>query len=59
MRHSGCLQISYTIVDDMYSEHPELIKDVYWDSTEITLPYTAAAEQSKMNPYMGSTNHIE
>ncbi|XP_067946306.1 bestrophin-2a-like [Watersipora subatra] len=53
------IQVSYLIVDDMHKEYPELIKDAYWDSIEITLPYTAAAEQSKMNPYMGSTNEIQ
>ena len=53
------LQVSYLIVDDMHSEHPDLIKDAYWDSMNVALPYTAAAEQYKMEPYLGSTNEIE
>ena len=53
------LQVSYLIVDDMHSEHPELIKDAYWDSMDFVLPYTAATEQYKMDPYLGSTNEIE
>ena len=43
----------------MHSEHPDLIKDAYWDSMNVALPYTAAAEQYKMEPYLGSTNEIE
>ena len=25
------LQVSYLIVDEMHHEHPELVKDQYWD----------------------------
>lgn len=25
------IQVSYLIVDEMHNEHPELIKDQYWD----------------------------
>ncbi|KAJ8679282.1 hypothetical protein QAD02_015069 [Eretmocerus hayati] len=39
------LQVSYLIVDEMHHEHPELIRDQYWDEVFPTeLPYTAAAE---------------
>lgn len=35
------LQVSYLIVDEMHHEHPELIKDQYWDEIFPTeLPYT-------------------
>lgn len=35
------LQVSYLIVDEMHHEHPELIKDQYWDEVFPTeLPYT-------------------
>ncbi|KAM7356212.1 bestrophin-4-like [Cochliomyia hominivorax] len=34
------LQVSYLIVDEMHNEHPELIKDQYWDEVFPTaLPY--------------------
>lgn len=36
------LQVSYMIVDEMHHEHPELIKDQYWDAIlPAQLPYTA------------------
>lgn len=35
------LQVSYMIVDEMHHEHPELIKDQYWDAIlPEDLPYT-------------------
>lgn len=34
------LQVSYLIVDEMHNEHPELIKDQYWDEVfPTTIPY--------------------
>ncbi|XP_072757298.1 bestrophin-4 isoform X2 [Anoplolepis gracilipes] len=39
------LQVSYLIVDEMHHDHPELIRDQYWDEIFPTeLPYTAAAQ---------------
>ncbi|XP_063530470.1 bestrophin homolog 1 isoform X3 [Cydia strobilella] len=39
------LQVSYMIVDEMHHEHPELIKDQYWDEVfPSELPYTLATE---------------
>lgn len=29
----------------MHQEHPELIKDQYWDTVAIDLPYTQASQQ--------------
>ncbi|CAG9762204.1 unnamed protein product [Ceutorhynchus assimilis] len=38
------LQISYLIVDEMHHDHPELVRDQYWDEVfPQELPYTAAA----------------
>ncbi|XP_066145238.1 bestrophin-4 isoform X1 [Euwallacea fornicatus] len=38
------LQVSYLIVDEMHHDHPELVKDQYWDEVfPPELPYTAAA----------------
>ncbi|XP_063596336.1 bestrophin-3-like isoform X2 [Penaeus indicus] len=54
------LQVSYLIVDEMHSEHPELIQDMYWDEIfPQELPYTVAAEQFRREPPQGSTAHIE
>ena len=30
------LQVSYLIVDEMHHDHPELLKDQYWDSVLTT-----------------------
>ncbi|MPC16360.1 Bestrophin-3 [Portunus trituberculatus] len=54
------LQVSYLIVDEMHSEHPELIQDMYWDEVfPQELPYTIAAEQFRREPPQGSTANIE
>ncbi|ROT82589.1 putative Bestrophin-2, partial [Penaeus vannamei] len=54
------LQVSYLIVDEMHSEHPELIQDMYWDEIfPQELPYTVASEQFRREPPQGSTAHIE
>lgn len=39
------ITVSYLIVDEMHHEHPELIRDQYWDEVFPTeLPYTVASE---------------
>lgn len=39
------IKVSYLIVDEMHHEHPELIRDQYWDEVfPVELPYTAAAQ---------------
>lgn len=39
------LQVSYMIVDEMHHEHPELIRDQYWDEVfPAELPYSVASE---------------
>ncbi|KAL7640792.1 UNVERIFIED_CONTAM: hypothetical protein RMT77_009067 [Armadillidium vulgare] len=54
------LQISYLIVDEMHSEHPELIQDIYWEEVvPQELPYTIASEQFKREPPQGSTVNLE
>ena len=51
--------MSYLIVDDMHAEHPELIRDQYWDSIlPDELPYTGAGAAIRSEPYMGSTVHL-
>ena len=50
---------SYLVVDEMHQEHPELIKDAYWDEVDFELPYTAAAEQYRTtSPFLGSAMDI-
>lgn len=40
------LQVSYMIVDEMHHEHPELIRDQYWDEVfPAELPYTVASQR--------------
>lgn len=40
------LQVSYMIVDEMHHEHPELIRDQYWDEVfPAELPYTLASQR--------------
>ncbi len=43
----------------MHQEHPELIKDQYWDEIEFEVPYTAAAEHFRITaPHIGSAMDI-
>ncbi|XP_017040127.1 bestrophin-2 isoform X3 [Drosophila ficusphila] len=54
------LQVSYLIVDEMHHEHPELLKDQYWDEVfPNELPYTIAAERFRENHPEPSTAKIE
>ncbi|XP_046390991.1 uncharacterized protein LOC124159303 isoform X2 [Ischnura elegans] len=54
------LQVSYLIVDEMHQEHPELVKDQYWDEVfPAELPYTAAAKQYQTGPPLGSTKSLD
>jgi hypothetical protein len=44
----------------MHSEHPELIKDAYWDEYDINLPYTVAAESYRpSSPFLGSAIDVK
>ncbi|KAL5290513.1 hypothetical protein ACFFRR_010092 [Megaselia abdita] len=54
------LQVSYMIVDEMHHEHPELIKDQYWDEVfPSELPYSVAAERFREEHPEPSTAKIE
>lgn len=54
------LQVSYLIVDEMHHEHPELIRDQYWDEVfPIELPYTAASEAFREEHPEPSTANIQ
>lgn len=51
--------MSYLIVDEMHHEHPELIKDQYWDEVfPSQLPYTVASVQNKESEPQPSTANI-
>ncbi|XP_019876312.1 bestrophin-2 isoform X2 [Aethina tumida] len=53
------LQVSYLIVDEMHHEHPELIKDQYWDEVfPQELPYTAESEPFRDSHPLPSTANI-
>ncbi|CAG9807866.1 unnamed protein product [Chironomus riparius] len=54
------LQVSYLIVDEMHHDHPELLKDQYWDSVLTSdLPYTVASMGNREEPPVASTANIE
>ncbi|XP_015514851.1 bestrophin-4 isoform X1 [Neodiprion pinetum] len=54
------LQVSYLIVDEMHHEHPELIRDQYWDEVfPMELPYTAAAQPFREEHPESSTAGIQ
>lgn len=54
------LQVSYLIVDEMHHDHPELIRDQYWDEIfPVELPYTAAAEPFREEHPVASTAGIQ
>ena len=46
------------IVDKMYSEVPDLMKDAYWDEKEINLPFTEATATFQKVHFAGTTAHI-
>ena len=53
------LQVSYLIVDEMHAEHPEMVRDQFWDDLYPELPYTAAAEETRTDPIFGGTANYE
>jgi hypothetical protein len=51
--------VSYLIVDEMHHEHPELIRDQYWDEVFPTeLPHTVASQPFKDKVPQPSTANI-
>lgn len=54
------VQVSYLIVDEMHHEHPELIKDQYWDEVlPAELPYTVASEPFREEHPQASTANMD
>lgn len=53
------IQVSYLIVDGMHHEHPDLVRDQYWDDVfPAELPYTSAAEPFREKVPQPSTANI-
>ena len=52
------LLVSFWIVDEMYSKHPRLVKDMYWDEDEPKLPYTKSSFEARTQPYLGSAVNL-
>lgn len=49
------IKASYMIVDEMHEEHPELLKDQFWDEVvPKELPYTVASENCRREEPKGS-----
>jgi hypothetical protein len=42
-----------------FQEHPELVRDQFWDDLFPELPYTIAAEETRTDPVFGGTANIE
>ncbi|XP_055621338.1 bestrophin-2 [Toxorhynchites rutilus septentrionalis] len=52
------IKASYMIVDEMHAEHPELLKDQYWEEVvPKDLPYTVASEHYRREEPKGSAEH--
>ena len=53
-------KVAYLIVDEMHAEHPELVKDAFWDEgVPEELPYTLASEEFRAEPWQGSAAEVK
>ncbi|XP_060520945.1 bestrophin-4 isoform X2 [Cylas formicarius] len=51
------IKAAYIIVDEMHEEHPELLKDQYWDDVvPKEIPYTVASEHYRKEEPKGSAD---
>lgn len=57
-RGDPCLQVSYLGVDTLMNRCPPLVKDLYYDSEDLILPYTEAAAAYKKKTYRGSVANM-
>lgn len=54
------LQAAYMIVDEMHEEHPELLRDQYWECVvPKDLPYTVASEHYRKDEPKGSAENYK
>ncbi|XP_015117983.1 bestrophin-4 isoform X1 [Diachasma alloeum] len=51
-------KVSYLGVDTLMNRCPPLVKDIYWDSEDLILPYTEAAAAYKRKTYRGSVANM-
>lgn len=60
VKHGFCFQAAYMIVDEMHEEHPELLKDQYWEEVvPKDLPYTVASEHYRRHEPPCSADHYK
>lgn len=52
------LQVSYMIVDEMHHNHPNLVRDQYWDEIPSELPYTEETQPFREKHPQPSTANI-
>jgi len=56
---AALVQEALVIVDKMYFEVPDLMKDAYWDLKRIYLPVTEATAAFKKVHFAGSTSYYQ
>ncbi|XP_030070117.1 bestrophin-3 [Microcaecilia unicolor] len=49
------LQVSLLAVDEMHMNLPKMNKDIYWNDSDVRLPYTLAAADYCIPSFLGST----
>ncbi|GMR34150.1 hypothetical protein PMAYCL1PPCAC_04345 [Pristionchus mayeri] len=51
------VQVSYLLADTLHLKHPRLTRDIFWNTVEPDLPYTAATSKDRRakDAFMGST----
>lgn len=52
------VKVSYLGVDTLMNRCPPLVKDIYYDSANVSLPYTEAAAAYKKKTYRGSVDNM-
>ncbi|GAU99262.1 hypothetical protein RvY_10290-2 [Ramazzottius varieornatus] len=55
------VQVAFLVVDEKFGQLPTLVKDAYWDTTEVKVPYTSASAAQRRNSitHIGSTMQLE
>lgn len=53
------LQMAYLIVDEMHNEHPELLKDQYWNEMPSQLPDRVKDENDRKGSYVDPTDFFD
>ncbi|OQV12139.1 Bestrophin-1 [Hypsibius exemplaris] len=55
------VQVAFLVVDEKFGQMPTLVKDMYWDTTEVKVPYTSASAElrRKSAAHIGSTINLE